>query len=84
MSVISGAATYGLTLPAPTTSQPTAVATPSTPSAITTGTESAAKPNGWHQDPVLILVGLVAIAFLLARGAEHGLSFGFSTKVRAR
>lgn len=84
MSVISGASTYGITLPAPTPQQPTAVATPSTPAAVTTGTESAARPNGWHQDPVLILVGLVAIAFLLARGAEHGITFGFATKVRAR
>lgn len=44
----------------------------------------SATPTGWHQNPVLLLVIFLGIGFLLARGAEHGISFGFTTKARVK
>lgn len=83
MSIPSSAAIYGVgSTPAPTTAPVGGVAPAGTAGAAIT--DDSKTPGGWHQNPVLILVALVGVAFLLARGAEHGLSFGFSTKVRAK
>ncbi|MHB1519313.1 MAG: hypothetical protein ACYCVN_12385 [Acidimicrobiales bacterium] len=78
-SAMSGAAIYGFPTPQTAQAPPTSVASPSSTPVKTPANTPA---GGWHQDPVLILVIMLGIAFLLARGAEHGLSFGF--RVRAR
>lgn len=75
--MISAADYYGL---------PQAVAAPPNPSG---GPAQADEPSavgtlrkGVTQDPVLVLVGLLFVAFLLARAAEHGLSLGFKLTAR--
>lgn len=83
MSGISGASIYGYPNPA-TQTQAGVVGAVATPTSTPVARAGATLSSSWHQNPVLILVGLLAVAFLLARGAEHGLSFGFSTKVRAK
>lgn len=77
MTMITPAGYYGLPAPPPPAPNPSAAApAPGSP------TTAGAVRKGLHQDPVAVLLLLVALAFLLARAAEHGLSFGF--KVNAK
>lgn len=69
---------YGL--PAP----PAATAPTSAPAAAGSASTAGAVRTGLHQDPVFLLVGLLFLAFLLARIAEHGLSLGFKVSASAR
>ncbi len=81
MTIVDPAAYYGL---------PQAPAAPPRPGG---GAASATTPvaatvantvkGELHQDPVFVLVILLGVAFLLARGAEHGISLGFKVQGRA-
>lgn len=78
MTMIDAATYYGL--PSLPTTQPAPTAGP----ADTSGdNRQAVGPSrtGLFQDPVLILIGFLLLAFLLARAAEHGISLGF--RIRA-
>lgn len=75
---IAPSAYYGLPAP-PAATTPTSAA----PAANAPSTAGAVR-SGLHQDPVFILVGLLFLAFLLARVAEHGLSLGFKVSAAAR
>jgi hypothetical protein len=75
MTMPAAAAYYGLpsALPAP----PSTSTAPASAGAPQASSPSTTPPTGLHQDPVFVLVLLIGAAFVLARGAEHGLSLGF-------
>ena len=53
--------------------------TADTPLTPTTSRNTA----GWHQNPVFVIVAILAIAFVLSRVAEHGAGFGIIVRGRA-
>lgn len=68
---------YGLMPPAPAAAPttPSGAPTMASPDAPAVATAPRA-PGGWHQHPLLVLLLLLLGAFVLARLAEHGISFG--------
>ena len=83
MTMVTPAQFYGLqpAVPvAPNTvataaGQSPAIAAPESPT-VATAANTAAAPGAWHQKAVLVVVLILAGAWVLSRLAEHGAGFG--------
>jgi hypothetical protein len=79
-SVPTGPESYGLAPPVAT-----AVAAPGTvssPTDSTVATHANTAGTAFHQNPFVLLLGLIFLAFVLSRLAEHGLGLGVVVKGR--
>jgi len=71
---VTPAALYGL--PVPTVATAAITPEPAAAPAPAVTTAATAITTGWHQNPLLVVLLVLAAAFVLSRLAEHGAGLG--------